>query len=169
MHRWRGAAIVSLLAVALVVAIPTISDVAYANAVRVSIRITPRVLPADGQTAATITLQYRDGNGRPRAGDILSLLDLSRSAGTIARYSTESSSNGFSVIPIYRIVTNGQGRVVFRYIAAPANPFVKTEAAHIQVTDTSLGTVLEIDKTTQLTIDVVDPTKPQHGSSGAQT
>ena len=167
MHKWRGAAVVCLLAVALIVAIPTISDVAYANAVRVSIRITPRVLPADGQTAATITLQYRDGNGRPRVGDILSLLDLSRSAGTIARYGT-SSSSGFSVIPIYRIVTNRQGRVVFRYIAATANPFVKTQPAHIQVTDTSLGTVLEIDKTTLLTVNVVDPSKLQHASSGTQ-
>lgn len=170
MAKRRGliALVVVVGVIVLIVAVPTVSDVAYANELQVSAQVTPRVLPADGQSAATITLRYRDRDGKPRAGDILTLLDLSQNAGTIARHGA-SSTNGFSVIAIYRIVTDSQGRAIFRYIAAASNPFVKTAPAHIEVTDTSLGTILEIDKTTMLTVNVVDPRTLQHSSSGAHS
>ena len=47
-----------------------------------------------------------------------------------------------------------------------SNSFVPTEPAHIQITDTSLGTILEIDKTTTVTINVVDPAKIPRGTHG---
>jgi hypothetical protein len=58
--------------------------------------------------------------------------------------------------------------VTFDYIAAMSNSFTPTLPAHIQVTDTSMGTILEIDKTTIVTINVVDPSKlkgTQHAST----
>ncbi len=155
----RRVALVAVGALALGVAVVTYSDVARANAVRVVVRVTPPILPGDNVSEATITLQYLNGNGTPRAGDELDLLDISQNTGTILR-------NGPGVIAVFRLFTDKQGQVIFKYIAAMSNSFVPTLPARILVTDTSLGTILEIDKTTTVTINVVDPAKIKGGQHG---
>lgn len=144
---------------ALVVSAATARDVARADGIRVVVRTTPAILPGDNATQATITLRYLNSDGTPRAGDVLDLLDVSRNTGTILR-------SGSSIISIFRAVTDAQGRVTFKYIAAMSNSFVPTGPAHIQITDTSLGTILEIDKTTIVTIAVVDPARIKEGKHG---
>ena len=155
----RRGAVFAVGAVALVVGIATARDVADADAIRVVVRVAPAILPGDNATQATITLRYLRGDGTPRAGDVLSLLDVSQNTGTILR-------TGSGIISVFRLVTDGQGAATFRYIAAMSNSFVPTEPAHIQITDTSLGTILEIDKTITVTIAVVDPAKIHEGKHG---
>jgi hypothetical protein len=153
-------ALVAVGVLALVVAVVTYRDVAQADAVRVVVRVTPPILPGDNVSKATITLQYLNSDGTARAGDQLDLLDISQNTGTILR-------PGSAFIEVYRMFTDKQGKVTFKYIAAMSNSFVPTVPAHIQVTDSSLGTILEIDKTTNVTINVVDPAKIKGGRHGA--
>jgi hypothetical protein len=158
-RQWVGFAVG---AVALFVAVVTVADRRQADATRVMVRVTPPVLPGDNVTQATITLRYLNSDGSPRVGDVLNLLDVSQNTGTVLRV-------GSGVISIFRIVTDRQGTAVFKYIAAMSNSFVPTEPAHIQITDTSLGRILEIDKTTTVTIPVIDPAKLQKGKHGPHT
>ncbi|HEV7215073.1 MAG TPA: hypothetical protein VGP33_08090 [Chloroflexota bacterium] len=152
-------ALVAVGVLALVVAVVTYRDVAQADAVRVMVRVTPPILPGDNVSKATITLQYLNSDGTARAGDQLDLLDISQNTGTILR-------PGSAFIEVYRMFTDKQGKATFKYIAAMSNSFVPTVPAHIQVTDSSLGTILEIDKTTNVTINVVDPAKIKGGRHG---
>ena len=152
----RKVALAAVGVFALVVAVVTYRDVARANAVRVVVRVAPPVLPGDNVSKATITLQYLNSDGTPRAGDQLDLLDVSQNTGTLLR-------PGSAFIEVYRLFTDRQGEATFKYIAAMSNSFVPTVPAHIQVTDSSLGTILEIDKTTTVTINVVDPSKLKGG------
>jgi len=152
----RRVALAAVAAIALVVAVVTYRDVARANAVRVLVRVTPPILPGDNVSRATITLRYLNSDGTPRVGDQLDLLDVSQNTGTLLR-------PGSAFIEVYRLFTDRQGEVTFQYIAAMSNSFVPTVPAHIQVTDSSLGTILEIDKTTTVTINVVDPSKLKGG------
>jgi hypothetical protein len=156
----RLVALLTAGVLALVVASVTYSDESRADTARVIVRVTPPILPADNAAQATVTLRYLDGDGTPRAGDELDLLDVSQSTGTILR-------DAPGVIPAYRLFTDARGQATFRYIAPMSNPFVATLPAHIQVTDRSFGTILEIDKTTIVTINVVDPSKLKGGQHGA--
>jgi hypothetical protein len=153
-------ALAVIAALALIVAGVTYRDVALANAVRVVAHVKPPILPADNASKATVTLQYLNSDGTPRAGDQLDLLDVSQNTGTLLR-----PASGF--IEVYRLFTDKFGQARFNYIAAMSNPFTRTLPAHIQVTDTSMGTILEIDKTTTVTINVVDPAKIKRSSHGA--
>jgi hypothetical protein len=148
----RRVALVVIGVLALAVAAVTYHDVARADAVRVLVHVTPAVLPGDNVSKATVTLQYLNSDGTPRVGDELDLLDVSQSTGTLLR-------PGSAFIEVYRLFTDQQGKATFNYIAAMSNSFTATLPAHIQVTDTSMGTILEIDKTTIVTINVVDPSK----------
>ena len=159
MGKVRKAALLAIGVLALAVAVVTYGDVARAGAARVVIRVAPLVLPGDGVTQATVSLRYLNGDGTPRAGDELDLLDVSQSSGTILR-------DAPGVIATFRLFTDARGRASFKYIAATSNPFVATLPAHIQVSARSFGTILEIDKTTTVTIDVVDPSKLKGGRHG---
>jgi hypothetical protein len=161
MGRIRRVALAAIGVLALTVAGVTYRDVARADAVRVLVHVTPPVLPGDNVSKAMVTLQYLNNDGTPRVGDELDLLDVSQNTGTLLL-----PGSGF--IEVYRLFTNRQGKVTFDYIAAMSNSFTPTLPAHIQVTDTSMGTILEIDKTTIVTINVVDPSKlkgTQHAST----
>ncbi|HEY8284746.1 MAG TPA: hypothetical protein VIJ28_10215 [Chloroflexota bacterium] len=152
MGKVRSVALAAVGVVAIAVAVVTYGDVARANAIRVVARVTPAILPGDNVSKATITLQYLNSDGTPRAGDQLDLLDVSQNTGTLLR-------PGLAFIEVYRLFTDKQGKATFNYIAAMSNNFVPTLPARIQITDTSLGTILEIDKTTTITINVIDPSK----------
>jgi len=156
----RRVALVAVGILALIVAAVTYRDVTRANAVRVLVQVTPAILPGDNTSKATIRLRYLNSDGSPRAGDQLDLLDVSLNTGTLLR-------PGSAFIEVYRLFTDSQGKATFNYIAAMSNSFTPTLPAHIQVTDTSMGTILEIDKTTTVTINVVDPSKLKGAQHGA--
>jgi len=117
---------------------------AQASALRVTVRVSPRVVPADGQTPATVTIRIQNPDGTPRVGDIVDALDLSPNPGSLL---------------IYRAATDRRGQVSFTYTPAMANQFVPTVPAKLQITDSSLGSLVEIDRMMTVMIDVVDPSK----------
>jgi hypothetical protein len=149
-----------VVGIVLVLGISSAIDYAHASTIRVIVHVTPRELPADGTSMATVTVQYLNDNHAPRAGDVIDLIDMSNNAGTILRY----DQSGIYQISIFRTVTDRQGMIRFKYRAAQSNPFVTTEPARLRITDVSLGTLLEFDKNTTLTIKVFDPSKPPKGN-----
>jgi hypothetical protein len=129
-------------------------DFAHASAVHMVSRVAPSDVPADGQTAATVTLRITNADGSPRVGDLLELLDQSQNPGTLSPY---------------RLLTNRHGEATFTYIPEAANAFISAAPAHILVTDTSLGSLVEIDKMMLVTINVVDPSKLRKKSHGTHS
>jgi len=117
---------------------------AQANALKVTIHVSPSIVPADGQTPATISVRVQNPDGTPRVGDVIDALDLSQNPGSLL---------------IYRQATDRDGRVSFSYTPAMANQFVPTLPARIQITDSSLGNLVEIDRMLTVTVNVFDPAK----------
>ncbi len=115
---------------------------AQANALRLAVAVSPRVVPADGQTPVTITVRIQNPDGTPRVGDTIDALDVSQNSGTLL---------------IYRQLTDRRGQVSFSYTPAMANQFVPTLPAKIQITDSSLGNLVEIDRMMTVSVNVIDP------------
>jgi hypothetical protein len=157
----RLVALVVVVVVGLIFGVSSAIDFVRASTVRVVIQVTPAELPADGASVATVSVQYLNADHTPRAGDVIDLVDVSDNAGTILRL----SQVGNYQITLFRAVTDRRGMIRFKYRAAQSNPFTPTEPAHLRITDTSLGTLLEFDKNTAITIKVFDPSNPPKGNS----
>jgi hypothetical protein len=154
-------ALAVVVVVGLIFGISSAIDFARASTVRVVVQVTPAELPADGTSVATVSVQYLNADHTPRVGDVINLVDLSDNAGTILLL----NQVGAYQITLFRAVTDRRGMIRFKYRAAQSNPFTPTEPAHLRITNTSLGTLLEFDKNTAITIKVFDPSNPPKGNS----
>jgi hypothetical protein len=123
-------------------------DYAHSAAVRITTRTIPHILPADGQTTGALTIDVRDGDGKPRAGDTIEILNLT-SKGQFDRT---------------RAITDAKGEAVFIYTTSLSNIYQPAGSVAVQVTDTSLGSIIEVDKIITASIDTVDPSKYKKGS-----
>jgi hypothetical protein len=147
----RGGRIAGIGIVALLVAVPGGSwlvDYSHSAAVRITAHTTPRILPADGQATGALTIDVRNGDGSPRAGDMIEILNLT-SRGQFDRT---------------RAITDRQGAAVFMYTTSLSNIYQPAGPVAVQVTDTSLGSIVEVDKIITIAIDTVDPAKYKKGS-----
>ncbi len=160
MGKGRFVALAVVILVGLIVGIFTAIDFARAATTRIIVQVTPAELPADGSSVAMVSVQYLNADKSPRVGDVIDLVDVSDNAGTILRL----NQVGAYQITLFRAVTDRQGMIRFKYRAAESNPFTPTEPAHLRVTDTSLGSLLEFDKNTAITIKVFDPSQPRKGN-----
>ncbi len=84
-----------------------------------------------------------EGGGTPRAGDIVEILNLT-SRGTFDRT---------------RALTDRRGEAAFVYTTSLANVYQPAGPVRVLVTDTSLGHLLELDKSMTATIRTVDPSR----------
>jgi len=136
-----GAAVVALLL--LVFGSSWVVDDVQAGSVKLAVRVSPPVLPADGLATGTLTVRVTEGGGTPRAGDIVEILNLT-SRGTFDRT---------------RALTDRRGEAAFVYTTSLANAYQPAGRVRVLVTDTSLGHLLELDKSMTATIRTVDPSR----------
>jgi hypothetical protein len=122
-------------------------DNIHAGQVQIAVRIMPRVLPADGQSRSAFVVRVTDA-GAPRAGDTIEILNLT-SRGAFDRT---------------RATTDGHGQAAFTYTASMYNVYQGAGPVGVLVTDTSLGRLIEFDKSLTAAIDTVDPAKLKKGS-----
>jgi hypothetical protein len=123
-------------------------DATLASGVRITARATPRVLPADGQSTGTLVVRVTGSGGAPRAGDTLEILNLT-SRGAFDRT---------------RATTDRHGEAAFIYTTSMYNIYQGAGPVGVLVTDTSLGRLIEIDKSITAHIDTVDPAKLKKGT-----
>jgi hypothetical protein len=135
-----GAAVVILLL--LVFGGSWLVDDVHAGSVKLAVRVAPPVLPADGLATGTLTVGVTEG-GTPRVGDIVEILNLT-SRGTFDRT---------------RALTDRRGEAAFVYTTSLANAYQPAGRVRVLVTDTSLGHLLELDKSMTATIRTVDPSR----------
>jgi hypothetical protein len=124
-----------------------VSDDIHAGGVHIAVRITPRVLPADGQSRGAFVVRVTDA-GAPRAGDTIEILNLT-SRGAFDRT---------------RATTDGHGQAAFTYTTSLYNIYQGAGPVGVLVTDTSLGQLIEFDKSLTAAIITVDPAKLKRGS-----
>jgi len=134
--------------VVLVYGVSWLSDAAHASDVHITARLTPRLLPADGQAAGAFVVRVTDPGGAPRAGDTIEILNLT-SRGTFDRT---------------RTTTDRRGEAAFTYTTSMYNAYQGAGPVAVQVTDISLGTLIEIDKSISASITTVDPAKLKKGT-----
>jgi hypothetical protein len=125
-----------------------LSDSAHASTVRITARTTPPLLPADGQSTGTFAVRVTDSGGAPRVGDTIEVLNLT-SRGAFDRT---------------RATTDRRGQVSFTYTTSMYNVYQGAGPVGVQVTDTSLGQLIEIDKSITAYINTVDPAKLKKGT-----
>jgi len=133
---------------ALLYGVSWLSDSAHASAVHITARLTTRLLPADGQSAGTFVVRVTEPGGAPRAGDTIEILNLT-SRGTFDRT---------------RAMTDWRGQAAFTYTTSMYNAYQGAGPVAVQVTDISLGTLIEIDKSISTSINTVDPAKFKKGT-----
>jgi hypothetical protein len=122
-------------------------DFTAASAVRLSVRISPSVLPADGQSTGSFVVHVAGPDGAPRVNDIIELTD-----------------EGPGVFDRTRALTDRHGDARFLYTTSLSSIYQPAGPVPVLVTDTSLGHLVEIDKMVTVPINTVDPSKLRKGS-----
>lgn len=117
-------------------------DTRSAQSVRLEVNVTPSTVPADGVAQSRLTVRSLNANGSSRAGDTIEV--LAQGAGAFDRF---------------RALTDQRGQAVFVFIAARGNKYRPTAPVPVIVTNSSLGTLVEVSKTANVTINVVEPGK----------
>lgn len=107
--------------------------------VRIAIRLQPAAIPADGKSRSQIVVRVTEG-GKPRAHDYLEATSL---------------DSGY-LVPLLAL-TNQQGEAHFTYASLPASPYDTATSARILFTDTSLGRIIEVDKSITISVHLIQP------------
>jgi hypothetical protein len=107
--------------------------------VRIAVSLHPSAIPADGKSRSQIVVRVTEG-GKPRANDYLEAVSL---------------DSGY-LVPLLAL-TNQQGEARFTYASLPASPYDTATSARILFTDTSLGRIIEVDKSTTVSVHLLQP------------
>jgi hypothetical protein len=121
-------------------------DTNKAKAVEMSVDVNPTSIPGDGRSSTTFTVYVRNTDGSPRIGDTIEVLN--QAAGLFDRT---------------RALSDEEGKAVFTFTSSKSNKYRPASPVPVIVTNTSLGTLIEVRKTITATINVTEPT--QEGGS----
>jgi hypothetical protein len=127
-------------------------DTNKARAVKISVEINPASIPGDGRSSTTFTVYVRNADGSPRIGDTIEVLN--QVPGLFDRT---------------RALSDEEGKAEFVFTSSKSNKYRPAAPVPVIVTNTSLGTLIEVRKTITAIIDVTEPgpiTEPsQEGGS----
>jgi hypothetical protein len=114
-------------------------DTMGANRVRLETSLNPTSIPADGQSTSTLTVQSLTPDGKPRVRDTIEVLN-----------------QGAGVFDRFRALTDERGKAVFVFTSARGNKYRPAAPVPVLVINTSLGSLIEVNKTVTATIDVTE-------------
>jgi hypothetical protein len=123
-----------------------------ARAVEMNAEINPSSIPGDGRSSTTFTVYVFNADGSPRQGDTIEVLN--QLPGLFNRT---------------RALSDDEGKAVFTFTSSKSNKYRPAAPVPVIVTNTSLGTLIEVRKTITAIINVTEPgpiTEPsQEGGS----
>lgn len=102
--------------------------------VHIAVQLHPAAIPADGLSKSHIVVRVTE-DGRPRVHDYLEAVSL---------------DSGY-LVPLLAI-TDEHGEASFSFASLPASPYDTIDKARIQFTDISLGRIIEVDKSSTISI-----------------
>lgn len=126
--------------VVLVLTTSWVFDTNKARAVEMSVEVNPTSIPGDGRSSTVFTVYVRNADGSPRKGDTIEVLN--QLPGLFDRT---------------RALSDEEGKAVFIFTSSKSNKYRPAAPVPVIVTNTSLGTLIEVRKTITATIDVTEP------------
>ncbi len=136
---WRNAALAVCLAVLLLCVGDWFATMHSLSSVDLGVTVKPPAIPADGTSKSHIVVRVTEG-GKPRSSDYVEAVSL---------------DSGY-LVPLLAL-TNRMGEATFTYTSLPASPYDTATDARIQFTDTSLGRIIEVDKSTTVRVHLLHP------------
>ena len=123
-------------------------DSAAAARTGLEARVSPNTIPADGLTSTRLIARALNPDGSVRVGDVIEVQSLR--GGTFDRFRTLSDQNG---------------EAEFVFISSRSNKYRPAAPVSVIVTNFSLGHLIEVRRSTTVTINVIEP-KPEKGPNG---
>jgi hypothetical protein len=114
-------------------------DTLAASRVRLETSVNLTSIPADGQSSATLTVRSLTADGRPRVRDTIEVLN-----------------QGAGVFDRFRALTDERGAAVFVFTSARGNKYRPAAPVPVLVINSSLGSLIEVNKTVTATINVTE-------------
>jgi hypothetical protein len=114
-------------------------DALGASHVRLETTVNPTSIPADGESTATLTVRSLTPDGKPRVRDTIEVLN-----------------QGAGVFDRFRALTDERGEAVFVFTSARGNKYRPAAPVPVLVINTSLGSLIEVNKTATATINVTE-------------
>ena len=139
MIRWVGWMVMGPIVV--VLGLGWWADARRMHSVIMRVQVSPERVPADGISSARVTVRVFDEAGRPRAGDVIEMLNT-----------------GPGILDRFRAQTDNQGMAGFTFTSAHSNAYRPAGPVTLIVTNTSIGRVIEVTKTALAVIKTVEPT-----------
>jgi hypothetical protein len=114
-------------------------DALGASRTRLETSVNPRSIPADGQSSTTLTVRSLTPDGTPRVRDTIEVLN-----------------QGAGVFDRFRALTDERGEAVFVFTSARGNKYRPAAPVPVLVINTSLGSLIEVNKTVTTIINVTE-------------
>jgi hypothetical protein len=137
---FRGWLMIFLALIVAILGVDVIKSSAQLSSIQVETTVNPPNIVADGTSKAIITIRVTQ-NGIPRAGDMMQMF-LTTGAGRILPAWARTDENG--------VVTT-------EFTPNTYSPYDPVEGAVLQISDTSIGQLVEVRKDHSITIPLGKP------------
>ncbi len=139
---FRGWLFVILALIAAILAVDVVRSTAQLDHIQIDATVDPSSVVADGLSKTTITVRVTE-DGKPRVGDMLQIFLITGSGRVLPGWAR----------------TDNAGMVVTEFTPNPYSPYDPVDGAELQISDVSIGRLVEVRKDKVVLIPMIEPTK----------